>query len=75
MSKDKYNQSEGHDSYKSSKRDGGFNSGYAEYNDDGTLKRLSNISESKEKDSHNHSWLNQKPDGTYEFGNETHKNH
>lgn len=72
---DKYKQHDGYDKYESSKRDGGFNNGKATYNPDGTLKRLDNISESRDPDSHNHTWLKQRSDGSYEYGNGTHKNH
>ena len=75
---DKYVQHDGYDKYKNVDRDTGQtkNSGKATYDDDGTLKRLSNISPAADDSSmHHHEWLNKKSDGTYEYGHGKHKNH
>lgn len=78
MASDKYKQHDGYDKYRNVDKDTGRtkNSGKAEYNSDGTLKRLSNISpSSRSGDYHHHEWLQKKSDGSYQYGHGEHKNH
>ncbi len=48
--------------------------GKAEYNPDGSLKRL-DVYTTGPSSSHGHTWLKQLEDGSYEFEYEEHDNH
>ena len=74
---DKYRQYDGYDKYRNCDSDGHtINSGKAEYYEDGSLKRLSNISpDSSNPDYHHHEWLNVGRDGSCDYGCEPHPNH
>lgn len=72
----KYTQHDGYDKYKVTDGEKTTHNGRADYNDDGTLKRLSDIAPaSSDPESHYHTWMNRQPDGSYDFGCEMHKNH
>ena len=73
----KYTQNNGYDKYRNIDEGGHTkNSGRADYDDDGSLKRLSNISpSSSNSDKHHHEWLNKQSDGSYKYGHGEHDNH
>jgi hypothetical protein len=73
---DKYKQHDGYDKYRNTDNDGKTkNSGKATYNEDGSLKRLDNISpSSSNSDKHHHEWLKETSSG-YEYGHGEHDNH
>ena len=77
MSSSKYSQRDGYDKYHNKDDDGNTtNRGKATYDNDGTLKRLDNISpSSRSSDWHHHEWLKKNSDGSYEYGHGEHKNH
>ena len=74
---DKYKQREGYDKYYNTNEDGSTaNRGKASYNSDGSLSRWDNYSpSSSSSETHHHEWINQKSDGSYEYGHGEHKNH
>lgn len=67
--KDHYKQYEGKDTWRVGKT-----TGKAEYNKDGSLKRL-DVYSTKPGTTHIHDWLKQSKDGSWKFKHETHPNH
>jgi hypothetical protein len=76
MSNDEYKQREGYDKYRNTSDGNTVNTGKAAYNSDGSLKRLDNYSPSSSSGKkHHHEWLEEKEDGTYEYGHKENDNH
>lgn len=73
----KYKRHDGYDKYRNTDNAGNTtNKGKATYNEDGSLKRLDNISpSSSSSDKHHHEWLKQTSDGSYTYGHGEHDNH
>ncbi len=67
--KEHYTRREGKDTWRSE-----GTTGAATYNPDGSLKRL-DVYSTKPGETHDHTWLKQEPDGSYEFKSEKHDNH
>ena len=69
--KDHYNQYVGKDTWRDSETQ---TTGKAEYDKDGTLRRLDIYGTSPDS-KHDHTWLVKQPDGTYKHCHEKHENH
>ena len=67
--KDHYTQYEDKDTWR-----GNGTTGTAKYNPDGSVSRLDAYS-TKHGSTHGHTWLKQKPDGSWEYKYELHDNH
>lgn len=67
--KDHYTQYEDKDTWR-----GNGTTGTAKYNPDGSMSRLDAYS-TKHGSTHGHTWLKQKPDGSWEYKYELHDNH
>lgn len=67
--KEHYTQYEDKDTWR-----GNGTTGTAKYNPDGSMNRLDAYS-TKHGSTHGHTWLKQKPDGSWEYKYELHDNH